>query len=96
MNIYIYQMLRSYGVQAGSCPKTEVKNETHTSGLERVILTFETLVSVLLNRMTLNDSKFMYLPFGKSIYLEEFNMVVLLSNSQLLKEEIVQRSRFTR
>ena len=89
MNIFVYQMLRSCGVQAGSCPKTEVKNETHTFGLKRVILTFETLVSIFLNRTTLNDSKFMYVPFGKSIYLEEFNMVVLLSNSQLLKEEIV-------
>ena len=38
MNISVYQMLRSCGVQAGSCPKTEVKNETHTSILERVIL----------------------------------------------------------
>ena len=76
MNISVYQMLRSCGVQAGSCPKTEVKNETHTSGLERVILTFETLVSIFLNMTTLNDSKFMYLPFGKSIHLEEFNMAV--------------------
>ena len=41
MNISVYQMLRSCGVQAGSNPKTEVKNETHTSGLERVILTLK-------------------------------------------------------
>ena len=41
MNISVYQMLRSCGVQAGSYPKTEVKNETHTPGLERVILTLK-------------------------------------------------------
>ena len=41
MNISVYQMLRSCGVQAGSYPKTEGKNETHTSGLERVILTLK-------------------------------------------------------
>ena len=38
MNISIYHMLQSSGVQAGSYPKTEVK-ETHLLGLERVILT---------------------------------------------------------
>ena len=39
MNISVYLMLRSCGVQAGSYQKTEVKNETHISGLETVILT---------------------------------------------------------
>ena len=34
MNISVYHMLQSYGVQAGSYPKTEAKNETHISGLE--------------------------------------------------------------
>ena len=62
----------------------------------KTYLDFETLVSIFLNRTTLNDSKFMYLPFGKSIHLEEFNMLVLLSNSLLIEEEIVQRSGFTR
>ena len=37
MNISIYHMLQSYGVQARSYPKTEVKNETHIPGLKRVI-----------------------------------------------------------
>ena len=41
MNIYIYHMLQSCGVQAGSYPKTEVKNETHIPGLGRVILTLK-------------------------------------------------------
>ena len=41
MNIPVYHMLQSYGVQDGSYPKTEVKNETHTFGLERVILTLK-------------------------------------------------------
>ena len=39
MNISVYHMLQSCGVQAGSYPKTEVKNETHLPGLIRVILT---------------------------------------------------------
>ena len=38
MNIYVYHMLRSCGVRAGSYPKTEVKNETHLPGLKRVSL----------------------------------------------------------
>ena len=38
MNISVYHMLQSSGVQAGSYPRTEVK-ETHIPGLERVILT---------------------------------------------------------
>ena len=38
MNIYVYHMLQSSGVQAGSYPKTKVK-ETHLLGLERIILT---------------------------------------------------------
>ena len=38
MNISVYHMLQSYGVQAGSYPKTRVKNETHIPGLKRVIL----------------------------------------------------------
>ena len=37
MNIYVYHMLQSSGVQAGSYPKTEVK-ENHLPVLERVIL----------------------------------------------------------
>ena len=39
MNISVYHMLQSSGVQAGSYSKTEVKNETHLPGLKRVILT---------------------------------------------------------
>ena len=33
--------LLSYGVQAGSYPKTEVINETHLPALKRVILTWK-------------------------------------------------------
>ena len=33
MNISIYHMLQSYGVQAGSYPKTEVKKEIHIKEL---------------------------------------------------------------
>ena len=40
-NISVYHMLLSYGVQAGSYLKTEVKNETHILGLKRVILTLK-------------------------------------------------------
>ena len=38
MNISVYHMLQSCGVQAGSYLKIEVKNEIHLSGLKRVIL----------------------------------------------------------
>ena len=41
MNISIYHMLQSSGVQAGNYPKTEVK-ETYLPSLERVILTLKT------------------------------------------------------
>ena len=41
MNIFVYHMLQSCGVQAGSYSKTEVKNETHIPGLKRVILTLK-------------------------------------------------------
>ena len=41
INFSVYHMLQSYGVQAESYSKTEVKNETHTSGLERFILTLK-------------------------------------------------------
>ena len=36
-NIYVYHMLQSRGVQAGSYPKIEVKNEIHFPVLKRVI-----------------------------------------------------------
>ena len=39
MNIYVYHMLQSCGVQADSYLKTEVINEIHLPGLKRVILT---------------------------------------------------------
>ena len=39
MNISVYHMLQSCGVQAGSYLKTEVTNEIHLPGLKRVILT---------------------------------------------------------
>ena len=41
MNISVYHMLQSCGVQAESYLKTEVKNETHIPGLKRVILTLK-------------------------------------------------------
>ena len=37
MNISIYHMLQSCGVQARNYPKTEVKNEIHIPCLKRVI-----------------------------------------------------------
>ena len=39
MNISVYHMLQSCGVQAGSYLKTEVTNEIHLPSLKRVILT---------------------------------------------------------
>ena len=39
MNISVYHMLQSCGVQAGSYPKIDVKNEIHIPSLERVIKT---------------------------------------------------------
>ena len=39
MNISVYYMLQSCGVQAGNYLKTEVTNEIHLLGLKRVILT---------------------------------------------------------
>ena len=39
MNISVYHMLQSCGVQANSYLKTEVTNEIHLPRLERVILT---------------------------------------------------------
>ena len=44
MNISIYHMLQSCGVQYGSYLKTEVINETHIPGLKRVILTLKSWV----------------------------------------------------
>ena len=41
MNISVYHMLKSCGVQAGSYLKIEVINETHILGLKRVILTLK-------------------------------------------------------
>ena len=41
MNIFVYHMLQSRGVQAEIYPKTEVKNETHIPSLKRVILTLK-------------------------------------------------------
>ena len=41
MNISIYHMSQSCGVQAGSYLKTEVTNETQLPGLKRVILTWK-------------------------------------------------------
>ena len=41
MNIYVYHMLQSCGVQVGNYLKTEVINETHIPGLKRVILTLK-------------------------------------------------------
>ena len=37
MNISVYHMLQSFGVQDRSYPKIELKNEIHHFGLKRVI-----------------------------------------------------------
>ena len=55
MNISIYQMLQSCGVQAGSYLKTEVTNETHLPGLKRVILTWKSWFPFSLNWTIIND-----------------------------------------
>ena len=75
MNISVYQMLRSCGVQAGGYPKTEVK-------MKLILLASEEWS--WLRNLGFHFPKLDYpqclkvhiLPFGKSIYLEEFNMVV--------------------
>ena len=41
MNIFVYHMSQSCGVQDGSYMKTEVTNETHLPSLKRVILTWK-------------------------------------------------------
>ena len=41
MNIYVYHMLQSCGVQDGSLPKDRGKNENHIPSLKRVILTLK-------------------------------------------------------
>ena len=58
MNIFVYHMLQSCGVQAGSYPKTEVKKWNSYFWPQKSYLDFETLVSIFLNRTTLDDSKF--------------------------------------
>ena len=55
MNIYVYHMLQSYGVQAGSLPEDRGKNVTHLPGLKRVILTLKSWFSILINRTIIND-----------------------------------------
>ena len=55
MNISIYHMLQSCGVQAGTYPNTEVINETHIHGLKRVILTLKSWVPFSLNWTIIND-----------------------------------------
>ena len=55
MNISVYHVLQSRGVQAGSYPKTEVMNETHLPGLKIFILTWKILASFLLNWTIIND-----------------------------------------
>ena len=55
MNISIYHMLQSCGVQAGSYPKTEVKYETHIPGLKRVIWTLKSWFPFSINWTIIND-----------------------------------------
>ena len=55
MNIFVYHMLQSYGVQDGSYLKAEVKNETHIPGLKRVILTLKYWFPLSLNWIISND-----------------------------------------
>ena len=54
MNISVYQMLRSCGVQAGGYPKTEVKKLNSYFWPRKSYLDFEILVSIFLNWTTLN------------------------------------------
>ena len=54
-NISVYHMLQSYVVQAGSYPKTEVKNETHIPGLKRVIYTLKSWFPFSLNWTIINN-----------------------------------------
>ena len=54
MNISVYHMLRSYGVQARSYPKTEEKMKLIFLALKE-LSDFEISVSFSLNWTTLND-----------------------------------------
>ena len=55
MNIYVYHMLQSCGVQAGSYLNTKVKNETHIPGLKRVIWTLKYWFPFSLKLTIIND-----------------------------------------
>ena len=55
MNIAVYHMLQSCGVQAGSYLKTEVTNEIHLFGLKKSYLDLKILVSTLPNWTIIND-----------------------------------------
>ena len=58
MNISIYHMLQSCGVQAGSYPKTEVKRVIFLASYswpQKRYLDFEILVSIFLNWTIIND-----------------------------------------
>ena len=87
MNISVYHMLRSCGVQAGSYPKTEEK-------MKLIFLASKEL-SWLWN-LGFHFPKLDYpqwfrvhnLPFQKSIYLEEFNMLILLLNSLYSRKKL--------
>ena len=57
-------------------PKDRVKKWNSYFWPRKSYLDFKILVSIFPNWTTLNDSKFIYLPFGKSIFLKEFNMIV--------------------
>ena len=46
MNISVYHMLQSYGIQDRNYLKKKVKNEIHILGLKRLIQDFEILVSI--------------------------------------------------
>ena len=85
MNISVYHMLQSCGVQAGSYPKTEVKNEAHIPGLKRVILTLKYWFPF--PKLDYHQwFKVHTFAIWEIRHLEEFNMLVLLS-----KQLVAQR-----
>ena len=95
MNISIYHMLQSSVVQDGSYLKTEVINETHILGLKRVILTLKSWFPFpqLDYHQLLKVHTISIWEIQTSRRIQHVGFIV---NSSIHKEEIVQRSRFTR
>ena len=91
----MFTMCYNHVVSKLEATRRQSKMKPAYLSLKRVILTLRVWFPFPKIWTIINDYKYIYVTLWESRHLEEFSMSVSLLNSLFIKEDCIQRSRFT-